>query len=107
MPAGQQYSSVTWMVKPDREDDFVACWRDLADWTLETCSGAITLRLLKDDSTPRKYVSFGEWADDAAIAAWRREDEFQRKFGSCRACCEYLDASDLTLAALVERQPVA
>ena len=107
MPAAQQYSSVTWIVKPDRDDDFMACWEDLARWTLEKCPGCRSLRLLKDDATPRKYVSFADWEDAEAVADWRRQDEFQRKFGNCRACCEYLDASDLGLVGLVERQPVA
>jgi heme-degrading monooxygenase HmoA len=106
MPAGQQYNSVTWLVKPGKEDDFVACWQELADWTLETCPGARSLRLLRDSVTPRKYISLSEWDDHEALLDWRRHEEFQRQFGRCRACCEELVASELTLAALGEPEPV-
>jgi hypothetical protein len=44
-------------------------------------------------------VSFGAWADQESVRAWRGRAEFAELLGRCRELCEDFRAGDYTLAA--------
>lgn len=93
------YTSGDWYAKPGREDDFVAAWRDLAEWTLENVRGASWARLLRDREDPRHFVSFGPWEDEAAIEAWRSSEGFGERVARIRETVERFEARTLEEAA--------
>jgi heme-degrading monooxygenase HmoA len=69
---GALYASGDWMVKPGREDDFVAAWRDLAEWSMENLAGGAWAKLLRDREDPRRFVSLGPWDSlEAAVEVER------------------------------------
>jgi hypothetical protein len=45
---GRPYTSGIWTVKPVREEDFVARWRELAEWASVEFPGAGRPTLLRD-----------------------------------------------------------
>ncbi len=85
---GQPYTSGTWMAKPGKEDEFVAAWRAMAEWTAENVAGARRGTLLRDVSDPRRFLSFGPWESHEAIDAWRALPEFQDGVAKMRELLE-------------------
>ena len=75
---GQVYTHGTWHAKPCREDEFVAAWRELADWTLTVFPDARGT-LLRDRDDPTRFASFGPWDGVETVARWRAHPEFQRR----------------------------
>ena len=75
---GRPYTSGIWTVKPGREEDFVARWRELAEWASVEFPGAERPTLLRDMDQPHRFVSFGAWQDLEQIEAFRRHAEFAR-----------------------------
>jgi heme-degrading monooxygenase HmoA len=61
----------TWTVRPGREDEFVAAWRELVP--LGTALGGNDPRLLRDRERPNVFVSFGSWPNVETIERFRRE----------------------------------
>jgi hypothetical protein len=53
---GDLYTCGTWTVVPGREDDFVAAWQDLADWTLREIPGARWAELVRSQEKPNGLV---------------------------------------------------
>jgi heme-degrading monooxygenase HmoA len=74
-------------VKPGREDDFVASWDALAQWTLDR--GFDTHgTLVRDRSDPQRFVSFGPWRSVEDAERWRAEPEFQARVARLDALLE-------------------
>lgn len=65
----------TWRVTPGSEDEFVAAWEALADWTLTVFPDARGT-LLRSTEEPNVFVSFGPWADADQAARWRSAPGF-------------------------------
>jgi hypothetical protein len=59
-----------WTVKPGREEDFVAGWRELVPIG-DRLGGTGTL--LRDRERPNVYRSFGPWPDLETIEQFRAE----------------------------------
>jgi hypothetical protein len=59
-----------WRVKPGREDEFVAAWRELVPLGIELGGGDPTL--LRDGETG-VFHSFGSWPDRDAIQRFREQ----------------------------------
>ena len=85
---GTIYTSGSWRVKAGREDEFVAAWRDLAEWTLAEVPGAIWATLLRDVEDPRHFISFGPWETMQAVEGWRASAGFQESVGRIREMLE-------------------
>ncbi len=69
-----------WTVKPGREDEFVAAWRELVPLGLGLGSGQPTL--LRERGRTNVFRSFGAWPDEDAIERFRvaiapRSEEMQ------------------------------
>jgi heme-degrading monooxygenase HmoA len=81
------YTLGVWRVKPGCEDDFVASWDALAQWTLDR--GFDTHgTLVRDRSDPQRFVSFGPWRSVEDTERWRAEPEFQERVARLEALLE-------------------
>lgn len=81
------YSVGIWSVKAGHEEDFTALWQAMSDWAATVFAGAHG-RLLRDRDRPGRFISFGEWPDEADLTAWRARPEFGEYVGKMR---EHLD----------------
>ena len=103
----QPYSYGVWIVKPGREEDFLAGWRELAEWTAANAPGAGVARLLQDEQQPSRFISIGLWDDKEASAAARSQLGFQERVGRLRALLETYTPANLELRAEVAAAPLS
>jgi heme-degrading monooxygenase HmoA len=101
MPA--HYTSGNWLVKEGSEDAFIEAWTAFTGWSRENAAGAGEFVLIRSESEPRAFVSFGEWDSTESAYAWRDMPEFPELLGRCRALCDEFEANDYTQAAAVGR----
>jgi heme-degrading monooxygenase HmoA len=79
------YTMGIWQVKPGSEEDFVAAWQEMADWTMREVEAAQAGgTLLRDREQPNRFVSFGPWPDEQAIASWRGSSGFKERISRIR-----------------------
>jgi heme-degrading monooxygenase HmoA len=79
------YTMGIWLVKAGREDEFVAAWQEMAEWTMREVEGAEPGgTLLRDRGQPDRFVSFGPWPDEETIAGWRNNPGFKERVGRMR-----------------------
>lgn len=69
-PPVPAYTLTVWRVKPGRDDDFVAAWHALAQWTIEN-GYEVKGTLLRDHEHAGRYVSFGLWRSADSAGSWR------------------------------------
>jgi quinol monooxygenase YgiN len=89
-----------WMVKEGRAEEFVAAWRDFAEWSARV-HGPATAWLLRDRDRPSEFVSIGPWPSDAAIAAWRGDPAFGERIAAVRALVDGFQARTLDPAVAI------
>jgi heme-degrading monooxygenase HmoA len=103
----QPYSYGVWIVKPGRQEDFVAGWREMAEWTTANAPGAGIGRLFQDENQPSRFISIGSWEDKDAIAAWRSQLDLQERVGKLREMLETYTPATLELRAEVAAAPLS
>jgi quinol monooxygenase YgiN len=81
------YTHGTWIVKPGREDEFVAAWRELAEWTRALIPEARGT-LLRDREEPNRFHSFGPWTSEEVVDGWRGDPGFQERIEKIRVFVE-------------------
>jgi len=72
-----------WIVKPGREDEFVAAWREFAEWSAESFPGGRGM-LFRDREEEGRFVSFGPWPSMETAQEWRASAGFQERVGRIR-----------------------
>jgi heme-degrading monooxygenase HmoA len=82
-------------VKHGREDEFVAAWREFAEWTNREVPGSAWAKLLRDDDTPQRYISVGPWRDLDAIETWRSLPGWQERVRRLRPLPDRFEPSTL------------
>jgi heme-degrading monooxygenase HmoA len=97
---GTTYTSAIWVVKPGEEDDFVAAWREFAQWAAPH-AGAGTLRLVRDRADSDKFLSFAPWDDIESIGAWKGDPEFRERIGRVKQHTTDFQPWELDLVAEV------
>lgn len=95
------YTSGRWTVQPGREEEFVAAWSELAQWTAEEIAGSSWARLLQHEDEPNLFVSFGPWENAESIAAWRSSAGFQERVGRIQELLEDFNPGVFTCRAEV------
>lgn len=90
----EHYASGRWQVTEGKEEEFTARWNEFLGWTRQSYPELISAGLLQSTEDPSVFVSFAEWTDPAARAAWKASDGFAERFGACRALCTAMDGSD-------------
>lgn len=96
---GTPYTLGDWMVHEGRELDFVDAWREFATWTLTVVDGPGWAKLLRDADEPRRFISFGPWADEAAIAGWRGDPGFHSRVARIQPLVEVFTPHTMEVAA--------
>ena len=90
----QHYASGTWMVKEGCEEQFVQRWTELIQWSRKNHPSMLVANLLHDRGVPQHFVSFAEWADADARAAWKAAPGFAERMSACVALCEHMKGAD-------------
>ena len=103
----EPYDYGIWIVKPGLEEEFVAGWREMAEWTAANAPGAGIGRLFQDEDQPSRFISIGPWDDDDAIAAWRSKLGFQERVGKLRDMLETFTPATLELRVEVAASPLS
>jgi len=98
---GQPYTLGNWVAKPGREEEFVAAWQELADWTRGEIGENSSAKLLRDVTDPRRFVSFGPWESLEAIDAWRALPGFKEGVSRIRELLESFEPVTLEVVAEV------
>jgi quinol monooxygenase YgiN len=93
------YTLGEWTARPGREDDLVAAWQDLAEWTADHVGGSGWAKLLRDHDQPRRFISFGPWQDADAVAAWRADPGFRRRVDALQELVEGFSPHTMDVAA--------
>ena len=68
----QMITTGTWMVDEAKETAFLEAWAAFAA-AASASEGATTLRLGRDASDPRRFVSFAAWESAESVGAWKGE----------------------------------
>lgn len=95
------YTLGEWTVEAGQEDAFVAAWQELAEWTEATVVGSAWAKLLRDRNVPQRFVSFGPWTDDDAVAAWRQHPDFKARVDKIQQLVESFVPHTMDLATQV------
>jgi heme-degrading monooxygenase HmoA len=103
----QPYAYGVWIVRPGREQEFAAGWREFAEWTAANVPGAGIGRLFQDENQPHRFISIWAWDDGAAIAAWRSQLGYQERIGKLREMLETFTPADLDLRVEVAAAPLS
>jgi len=90
-----------WVTKPGHEEDFIATWRELGDWTQTEIGGNASAKLLRDLADPRRFVSIGPWDSLEAIEAWRALPGFRERVARMRELLDSFEPYTLDLVAEV------
>jgi heme-degrading monooxygenase HmoA len=98
---GQPHTHGSWRVKPGREDDFVAAWREMASWSNDQFGEVGGARLLQDQKDPTRFYSVGSWPSNEAIEAWRAHPEFRQHIAAIEDLIESFTIDTLELRAEV------
>jgi Antibiotic biosynthesis monooxygenase len=94
------YTAGIWTVKPGRDDEFVALWREVADWTIDSFPVAQGT-LLRSRDEPSRFLSFGPSESIEQIEAWRSAPEWQELVGRMGALLESFEPGTYDVAATV------
>lgn len=94
------YTLGDWKVKEGHADEFVAAWREFAEWSLANAPGAIWAKLLRDTENDHRFVSIGPWTSIDAIDGWRQLDGWAERIGRIRQLL--IDFTPGTLDPVVE-----
>ncbi len=92
------YTLGEWTALPGREAELIDAWRDLAEWTEHHVAGSGWAKLLQDREDPRRFISFGPWHDDEAVAAWREQDGFRTRVGKLQELVESFTPHSMDVA---------
>jgi heme-degrading monooxygenase HmoA len=96
------FTNGRWEVEPENEEVFVDAWTTFASWA-SAQPGAGTLRLARDVRNPGRFVSFGQWDDADAVAAWKSSDEFKDRIRSVvRHAKEFEPTEQVTLVRVTD-----
>jgi heme-degrading monooxygenase HmoA len=98
-PTGQPYTSGDWVVQEGKEQEFIAAWTELADWSKANARGSRSFALIQQADEASHFLSFGAWDDSDAVEEWRSRPEFRERLGACRELCTDFQAHDYRLVA--------
>jgi len=95
------YTSGDWRVKPGREEEFKAAWRELAGWSAGEYIPEGWGKLLRDREDPTHFISVAEWPDERVIAEWRASAGFKERLEKIHGLLDEVSIRTLDLAAEV------
>ena len=92
------YTAGRWIPRPDEAEAFVEAWTEFAAWA-SGMPGAGELRLVREVGDAGHYVSFGVWASDDAVRAWKSAPEFRPRLARVLEHVAQFEPSELSLVA--------
>ncbi len=95
----QRFSVGIWLVKPGKENDFIAAWGDFAKMIFNRNIGADEVYLLQDIQQPRRFITSGPWENIQRIEAWRQLPEFKEFFIKAKDMCD--EITPLTMKPII------
>jgi len=98
------YTMGQWFVKPGREKEFIAAWKEFADWTQKSQYGVIEATLLQDTEDPHLFRSYGNWKDADSINLWRRTPEWKRYYSKLMELCQDVQIRTLKSVAYLQKR---
>ena len=72
----QIYANGVWQVKNGQEKNFMALWKEFAEFALKN-QGVLEAGLLQEVDNPNSFVSFGHWKNTEATKKWQNSSEFK------------------------------
>lgn len=88
---GPAFTLARWEVKPGKEEAFIAAWTDLSQIFAELKDPPLWGTLLRSDTDPLLFYSFGPWRDPTHIAQMRADPATQAGFDTIARCCTRMD----------------
>jgi hypothetical protein len=82
------YTHAEWRVTPDREEEFIAAWHDLADTFSALERPPLWGTLLHSETEPTLFYSFGPWASGEDVASMRGDATARDALGRLVDLCE-------------------
>lgn len=95
----QRFSVGIWLVKPGKEEDFIAAWGGFAKRVFDQNLGAGEVYLLQDLQQPRRFISSGPWDSIQKIEEWRNLPEFKEFFTRAKEICD--EITPLTMKPII------
>lgn len=95
------YTLGQWTVQEGREEEFIEAWEEFASWTEDVIEGVAWAKLLRDAEDGRRFISFGPWRDESAVAGWRGHPGFQERVGRIQELLEDFTPHTMETAAEV------
>jgi heme-degrading monooxygenase HmoA len=92
------YTHTTWRVRAGREDEFVKRWSEWVDWSRRQGLEAPAL-LLRDLENPQAFISFGPWANTAAVRSWRALAGYQERVARLSEVLDSFEPRTLEIVA--------
>lgn len=82
----------SWFVHPGHEEEFIAAWTDLMQWTMQEVPGKIgSVPLYRDFQDSQRFFCPMAWQSVEAIAAWRASQEYQNHIKRIEPLCDELE----------------
>ena len=92
------YTHTTWRVRAGSEDEFVRRWSEWVDWSHREGLEAPAL-LLRDLEKPQAFISFGPWANMAAVRNWRALAGYQERVARLSEVLDSFEPRTLEIVA--------
>ncbi len=95
----QPFTLGIWTVKPGSEKEFVELWTSFAQWTSANNPEAGAGYLLRDDTKPYRFISFGAWDRRETVKAWREHAEFKSFVAKVNELCDDFQPFSLSVVS--------
>jgi quinol monooxygenase YgiN len=88
------FTLATYRVKPGKEDDFLECWRGLAETFSSLENPPFWGTLIRSKTTPSLFHSFGPWEKAADVEAMRSNPDAGAAFQTIHELCDEMTPDD-------------
>ena len=88
MEESATYTHAEWRVRPGREAEFLSAWEALAAIFSHLPHPPLWGTLLRSNTEPTLFYSFGPWRSAADVMEMRADGEVQAAFAALQALCE-------------------
>lgn len=96
----------SWLIHAGREDEFIAAWTDLMQWTMQEVPGQVgSVPLYRDFQQSHRFFCPIAWESVEAIAAWRANQGYQNRIEHIEQLCA--ERETRTLMQVTKRSPSA
>ncbi len=96
----------SWLIHAGREDEFIAAWTDLMQWTMQEVPGQVgSVPLYRDFQHSHRFFCPIAWESVEAIAAWRANQGYQNRLEHIEQLCA--EGETRTLMQVTKRSPSA